>query len=77
MAGLLVEPPRAWSGFASVAFAIDACTRRIIVDLRVSRPAHAGFVQDVLEQRPSRATGRSPRAADVLELPPVRSVRRG
>jgi transposase InsO family protein len=39
----------AWSGFAYVAFIIDAYVRRI-VGWRVSRTAHAGFVLDTLEQ---------------------------
>jgi putative transposase len=38
-----------WSGFAHVAFIIDAYARRI-VGWRVSRTAHAGFVLDALEQ---------------------------
>jgi len=38
-----------WSGFAYVAFVIDAYARRI-VGWRVSRSAHAGFVLDALEQ---------------------------
>jgi transposase InsO family protein len=38
----------AWSGFAYVAFIIDAYARRI-VGWRVSRTAHAGFVLDALE----------------------------
>ena len=38
-----------WSGFAYVAFVIDAFARRI-VGWRVSRSAHAGFVLDALEQ---------------------------
>ena len=38
-----------WSGFAHVAFIIDAYARRI-VGWRVSRSAHAGFVLDALEQ---------------------------
>lgn len=38
-----------WSGFVSVAFAIDAFARRI-VGWRVSRTAHASFVLDALEQ---------------------------
>ena len=37
-----------WSGFVSVAFAIDAYARRI-VGWRVSRTAHASFVLDALE----------------------------
>jgi putative transposase len=38
-----------WSGFAYVAFIIDAYARRI-VGWRVSRTAHTGFVLDALEQ---------------------------
>ena len=38
-----------WSGFAYVAFVIDAYARRI-VGWRVSRTAHASFVLDALEQ---------------------------
>ncbi len=38
-----------WSGFAYVAFIIDAYARRI-VGWRVSRSAHTGFVLDALEQ---------------------------
>lgn len=38
-----------WSGFAHVAFIIDAYARRI-VGWRVSRTAHTGFVLDALEQ---------------------------
>ena len=38
-----------WTGFAYVAFVIDAYARRI-VGWRVSRTAHAGFVLDALEQ---------------------------
>jgi len=38
-----------WTGFAYVAFVIDAFARRI-VGWRVSRSAHAGFVLDALEQ---------------------------
>ena len=38
-----------WSGFAYVAFIIDAYARRI-VGWRVSRTAHTGFVLDTLEQ---------------------------
>jgi transposase InsO family protein len=38
-----------WSGFAYVAFIIDAYVRRI-VGWRVSRTAHTGFVLDALEQ---------------------------
>ena len=38
-----------WSGFVYVAFVIDAYARRI-VGWRVSRPAHASFVLDALEQ---------------------------
>jgi transposase InsO family protein len=38
-----------WSGFAYVAFVIDAYARRI-VGWRVSRTAHTGFVLDALEQ---------------------------
>jgi putative transposase len=38
-----------WVGFVYVAFVIDAYARRI-VGWRVSRPAHAGFVLDALEQ---------------------------
>jgi len=38
-----------WSGFACVAFIIDAYARRI-VGWRVSRTAHTGFVLDALEQ---------------------------
>lgn len=38
-----------WAGFVYVAFVIDAYARRI-VDWRVSRSAHAGFVLDALEQ---------------------------
>ena len=38
-----------WTGFVYVAFVIDAYARRI-VDWRVSRTAHAGFVLDALEQ---------------------------
>jgi putative transposase len=38
-----------WSGFAYVAFIIDAYARRI-VGWRVSRKAHTGFVLDALEQ---------------------------
>jgi transposase InsO family protein len=50
-----------WSGFAYVAFVIDAYARRI-VGWRVSRTAHAGFVLDALEQalherRPTRGDG--------------------
>ena len=40
-----------WSGFAYVAFIIDAYARRI-VGWRVSRTAHTGFVLDALEQAP-------------------------
>jgi putative transposase len=50
-----------WSGFAYVAFIIDAYARRI-VGWRVSRTAHTGFVLDALEQalherRPLRRGG--------------------
>lgn len=50
-----------WSGFAYVAFVIDAYARRI-VGWRVSRTAHASFVLDALEQalherRPDRGEG--------------------
>lgn len=50
-----------WSGFAYVAFIIDAYARRI-VGWRVSRTAHTGFVLDALEQalherRPLRGGG--------------------
>ena len=50
-----------WSGFAYVAFVIDAFARRI-VGWRVSRTAHASFVLDALEQalhqrRPVRDDG--------------------
>ena len=50
-----------WVGFVYVAFVIDAFARRI-VGWRVSRPAHAGFVLDALEQalhqrRPIRGGG--------------------
>ena len=38
-----------WQGFVYVAFVIDAYARRI-VGWRASRPAHAGFVLDALEQ---------------------------
>jgi transposase InsO family protein len=38
-----------WSGFAYVAFIIDAYARRI-VGWRVSRTSHTGFVPDALEQ---------------------------
>jgi transposase InsO family protein len=38
-----------WTGFVYVAFVIDTYARRI-VDWRVSRSAHAGFVLDALEQ---------------------------
>jgi transposase InsO family protein len=38
-----------WSGFAHVAFIIDAYARRI-AGWRVSRTAHTGFVLDALEQ---------------------------
>ncbi len=38
-----------WQGFVYVAFVIDTYARRI-VGWRVSRPAHAGFVLDALEQ---------------------------
>jgi putative transposase len=38
-----------WSGFAYVAFIIDAYARRI-VGWRVSRTAHTGFVLDALDQ---------------------------
>ena len=38
-----------WTGFAYVAFVIDAFARRI-VGWRASRSAHSGFVLDVLEQ---------------------------
>ena len=49
-----------WSGFAHVAFVIDAYARRI-VGWRVSRSATAGFVLDALEQaihqrRPAKGT---------------------
>jgi putative transposase len=50
-----------WSGFAYVAFVIDAFARRI-VGWRASRTAHATFVLDALEQalharRPSQSDG--------------------
>jgi len=50
-----------WSGFAHVAFVIDAYARRI-VGWRVSRSATAGFVLDALEQaihqrRPVKGAG--------------------
>ena len=38
-----------WAGFVYIAFVIDAYARRI-VGCRASRPAHAGFVLDALEQ---------------------------
>lgn len=50
-----------WTGFAYVAFVIDAYARKI-VGWRVSTSAHAGFVLDALEQavhdrRPAKGTG--------------------
>lgn len=50
-----------WSGFAYVAFVIDAYARKI-VGWRVSTSAHAGFVLDALEQavhdrRPAKGMG--------------------
>ena len=47
------------SGFAYVAFVIDAYPRRI-VGWRVGRSAHAGFVPDALEQAPCERQARRP-----------------
>jgi transposase InsO family protein len=45
-----------WSGFAYLAFIIDAYARRI-VGWRVSRTAHTGVVPDALDAAPQAAHG--------------------